>query len=323
MEYCLNLHIGKPKCASTFLQKEIFPFYKGTYLGKSFDFSSDNRSTHFLNGFDFNFIKQILCIDGINKININDKTKLKRSFAEKNILLSEELITSRFLFHFYNEIIRNLVDITAELDLENSFDEGLKLGLNDGIKSFLIHEYDVGRTINRLCHVVDRIPDYILVVERDFVGWIYSLFFQFKSINLSKKIVDSTYKRIDQSSFTHKTLFGMAGYAMGIELSALSKNSSFGISAFSTKRSIEKLFPFATIKVLEYRHRTSDFKDTLIDIISDFMSIDLENADSNNFDFKVNKSSDKESYKDFSMELKKKLAKCIIKNNIKEIALFV
>ncbi len=267
------IHIGKPKCASTFLQKEFFPKSNFKYVGKPYNFSSDEKSTHFEGSFDYSTVKKCL-----NKRHLQNQSHLNSNlhdlFTDKEIILSDELITCSILINKYYDVIRRYGRINSAHSNEALFFDGVDLGVKNGKVGTEPERYDTGNIISSIAQLFGREISRILLIERDFGEWMCSFFLQFYAMNNLRQhlpgLKAAGLTRLDKALFNRSSLMGCTGFALGLEKAAIQRGVSYGIYLLNTKDRIHKLFPNLNLDIISHNKNPSTFKENIFKVASHY-----------------------------------------------------
>ena len=233
----MNIHIGKPKCASTFLQKEFFSATSDYFLGKRCDYEVGVKG----DGFNYAIIKKILLPGGLSNLNPSLSVKLANIFREREILLSEEMIAGSLSLQMAASLFSVLGKHYGAGKNQDLFYFGYEIGICFEQKSPFATNHYMTELIGRLLSLFGHSSGSVLFIDRGFPEWCVSIFNQ----AMENKIgyIDATIKATLEEDDRMKTAFvyGIAGFLIGAENIALKNNVSFGISNQGSAMSANKL----------------------------------------------------------------------------------
>ena len=233
----MNIHIGKPKCASTFLQKYLFTATSGYFLGKRYDYKVGAKR----DGFKYAIIKKILLPGGLSSLNPSLSVKLADIFREREILLSEEMIAGSLSLQVAKSLFSIFGKHYCVRKNQDLFDFGYEIGISLEPESPLASNHYVSELIGRLLSLFGHSSGSILFIDREFPEWCVSIFNQAMENRIGH--IDATVKAALEEDDQMKTAFvyGIAGFLIGAENAALKNGLSFGISKQGSAVSANKL----------------------------------------------------------------------------------
>lgn len=233
----MNIHIGKPKCASTFLQKEFFLTTSDYFLGKHCDYEVGAKS----DGFNYAIIKKVLSPGGLSNLNPSISVKLADIFRDREILLSEEMIAGSLPLQTAASLFSILAKHYCVNKDQNLFNFGCEIGTSFEQKSPFASNHYVSELIGRLLSLFGHSSGSILFIDRGYPEWCVSIFNQAMENKIGH--IDATIKAALEQDDQMKTAFvyGIAGFLIGTENAALKNGLSFGISEQGSSMSAKKL----------------------------------------------------------------------------------
>ena len=233
----MNIHIGKPKCASTFLQKYFFTGTTDYFLGKCYDYKVGVKAE----GFNYAIIKKLLLPGGLSNLSPSLLVKLADIFREREILLSEEMIAGSLSLQIAKSLFSILGKHYCVSKNQELFDFGYKTGISLETKSAIASNHYVSELIGRLLSLFGHSSGSILFIDREFPEWCVSILNQAMENRVGH--IDATVKAALEEDDQMKTAFvyGIAGFLIGAENAALKNGLSFGISKQGSAVSANKL----------------------------------------------------------------------------------